>query len=840
MRRTRQIEAVAALADAHFVACRWPGFADGFDAVRLADRLAALTVADAPLVNPLVDWGHLAALAGAGPGETALAVLADYAGRGLPAGVSPHPLLRERVYRRRAAAAPATPVGGGWVRAALTDPDTDGRALLPMLDPAFVLGTLGVAPDDLAGWGFRSVGRFYFAEAVRRGVPPCAVFDPVYVLAATGVRAGAGAADPAAVLAAALAVYLDALARGEPPSPSPVFDEAFVRATQPAIAAALEAGAGSALEAWLVAGRPALPRTASGLEIFPEAMPEPWWERERRAAGSRGAKRLTPLRLVAEAVARVRAADPPALAVRLSPHLPDAVFAGETVTLFVDGFACSPGGEVGTVALCIGDDEVAREAFQAFPRAEALARSTDVVDAAGQLFGGFAIAWTGPAPPAGRHGVTLRVGVVARDGGEELQRSVALGTLEVRRRPAPRRSPATTPAPTVAIAMATFEPDAELFAAQIASIRTQTRTDWHLVVSDESETEAGRSIVERLTQKDPRITVHHGPRRGVVGNFERALRAIDPRAPFVALADQDDRWRPDKLDRLLAGMTDGVALVHGAMRLVDGRGNPLPGAPATRRMPDPSLCDLLAENEVTGASALLRAAVIAAALPLPRLPGLFHDHWLALVARTQGRVVFEPGVVQDYVQHGGNVVGEDPRRDHAAALRLRRERQRFRRLLAPLQAGEGGPPGSAVERALLPAAFAVVPAAVMRLAAWQAVAGRPAAQDLLTQDLLVQEMEIRDLTAEDLPARALSIEPAFDGRDPTAAGAVMPSGMSLARLAAFVAALGADADIEPAGRLGVAAWLAEGLAATAAVAGRPDLTAAVATLHHRRAAAGAP
>jgi hypothetical protein len=842
MRRTRQsgaeaaaIEAVAALADAHFVSRRWPELAAGPDAVRLAARLATLTIAEAPPINPLVDWGHLASLAGAGADEAALAVLADYWARALPAGVSPHPLLRASLYRWPApptgegtARAGAAGAGAAWVRAALTDPDGDGRAFLPVLDPAFVLGSLGVQPDDLAGYGFRSVGRFYLAEAVRRGVPPCAVFDPVFVLAATGVRTGAGAADPAALLATALSSYLDAVERGEPPSPSPVFDEAFVRATQPAMVAALAAGAGSALEAWLAAGRPPVPRTASGLEIFPEAMPQPWWERERRAAARRGAHRPTPARLTAEGAERVRAADPPALAVRVTPHLPEAVFAGETVTLFADGFACSPGGDIGTVALCIGDDAVAREPFQSFPRAEAFARSTDIVDAAAQLFGGFAIAWTGPAPPPGQHAVTLQIGVVAREGGE-VMRTLTLGVLDVRRRPPRRRPTAGTPA--VAIAMATFEPDPDLFAAQVASIRAQTVTDWRLVVSDESVSEAGRSLVERLTRGDRRITVQHGPRRGVVGNFERALRAIDARAPFVALADQDDRWRPDKLERLAAGLTDGVALVHGAMRLVDAGGNPLPGAPATRRLFDPTLRDLLAENEVTGASALIRTSVIAAALPLPRLPGLFHDHWLALVARVQGRVVFEPDVVQDYVQHGGNVVGEDPRRDRAAAARLRRECQRFRRLVAGLRADEGAaPPPSAVERALLPAAFAVVPAAAMRLAAGDALACRRGAQGSLGQGSPDQAP----------PDQALAIGAAFGGRDPEAAGAESRgSGLSLARLAAFGTALGADAEVEPQGRLGVATWLAEGLAATAAVSARPGLAAAVAAIHHRRAAAAA-
>ncbi len=834
MRRTRQsgavrgqaaaIAAVAALADADFVSRRWLGFEVGFDAGRLADRLGALTVAEAPPINPLVDWRHIARLAGADGAETALAVLADYAARGLPAGLSPHPLLRESLYRRRRADAPP---GGGWVRAAFADIDADGRAVLPVLDPAFVLATLGVAPADLEGWGFRSVGPFYLAEGVRRGVPPCAAFDPVFVLAATG--RSAGAAEPPVVLAAALAAYLDGVERGAAPSPSAVFDEAFVRATQPAVAAAFATGAGSALEAWLALGSPPFARTASCLEVFPEAMPQPWWERERRAAALRGRKHVTPGRLIAEAVERVQSANPPALAVRVTPRLPEAVFAAETVTLFADGFACCPGGAVTTVALCVGDDEVARATFQAFPRAEAFARSTDVVDAAAQLFGGFAVSWTGQAPAVGRHPVTLRIRVSSTGGAGEAARTVALGTLEVRRRPVARRAPATKPAPTVAIAMATFEPAADLFAAQLESIRAQTMQDWHLVVSDESASEAGQALVARLTRGDPRITVRRGPRLGVIGNFERALRAIDPRAPFVALSDQDDRWQPDKLDRLLSRMTEGVALAHGAMRLVDAGGRPLRGAMPTRRFPDPSLADLLAENEVTGASTLMRMDVLRVALPLPRLPGLFHDHWLALVARALGRVVFEPAVVQDYVQHGGNVIGEDPRRDRAAAARLRREREGFDRLVEWLAPEGAAPSPAAAERTLLPAAFAAVPAALMRLAAWDA---------------------LRPRLPADWPEQGLAFPGLWvPGPDPSAE--VSPSqeagSLTLAHLAAFARGLAAAAgegeggkgDVVVPVRLGVASWLADGFSALEAMAGHPGLITAVAAIHHRRAAAAA-
>jgi hypothetical protein len=787
MARKRQIEAVVALADAAFVDRRWPGFADGFDAARLAERLASLTVAEAPPINPLVDWAHLVAVTSTDDGATALSVLEDYAARGLPAGVAPHPLLRQGLVRRHAS------VDGGWVAAALADPDADGRAFLPILDPAFVLATLGVAPEDLSGHGFRSVGRFYLAEALPRGVPPAAAFDPVFVLTATG-RSAANGARPPQALAAALAAYLDALEAGQAPAPSPVFDEAFVRMAQPDLAASH----GSAFAGWIAAGQPAVPRTASGLELFPEAMPQPWWARDHRAAATRGRRRVTPALLVAEAVQRVRAADPPALAVRVTPRWPEEVYAGEIVTLAAEGFAASPGGEVQSVTLLLGGEPVRTEPFEGLPRPEALARTTAVVDAGRQLLGGFAVAWTGPAPRPGRHAVTLAVAAHAPGGGS-VTRTVALGTLPVLWRPAPRRGAA--PAPLVAIAMATFEPAEDLFAAQVASIRAQTLADWRLVVSDESVSAAGRATVARIAGGDRRISVLSGDRRGVVGNFERAVRAIDPRAPFVALADQDDCWRPDKLERLAGRMADDVRLVHGAMRLVGAEGAPLPGAAPTRRTADPTWLQLLAENEVTGASALLRREVVAAALPMPRLPGLFHDHWLALVARAAGRIVFEPAVVQDYVQHGGNLVGEDPWRDRVAAARLARERRAFNRIRAGLSVSGDGVSAAVLERALLPAAFAVTSAAVMRAAAWAALAGRASAAGLV-----------------DVPS--------LPG----------PGGLGLASLQAMAEALRGETAPRTPGHLGVAEWLAEGLAALAAARAHPGHLAAAAARHHRRAA----
>ncbi len=73
---------------------------------------------------------------------------------------------------------------------------------------------------------------------------------------------------------------------------------------------------------------------------------------------------------------------------------------------------------------------------------------------------------------------------------------------------------------------------------------------------------------------------------------------------------------------------------------------------------------LLLANQVSGSFSVLRREVLDTALPFPRLAVAtqMHDHWLGLCAAVGAgyTVVDEP--LQDYVQHGGNLVGEVERR----------------------------------------------------------------------------------------------------------------------------------------------------------------------------------
>lgn len=219
----------------------------------------------------------------------------------------------------------------------------------------------------------------------------------------------------------------------------------------------------------------------------------------------------------------------------------------------------------------------------------------------------------------------------------------------------------------VAVCMAVYRPVEERFRRQVDSLRHQSVTDWHCWMVDDGSDEPSREVLRRVVGTDPRFTVvHETTNVGFYGNFERALSRLPPGPRWVALADQDDHWAPDKLEVLLraAEADPGATLVYADVEIADEHGAVLsPTYWVGRRHNESDLTALLFANTVTGAASLVRRDVLTAALPFPpRYPSSFHDHWLALVARCTGRVLYVDRALQTYVQHGSNEIGHQPGR----------------------------------------------------------------------------------------------------------------------------------------------------------------------------------
>lgn len=218
------------------------------------------------------------------------------------------------------------------------------------------------------------------------------------------------------------------------------------------------------------------------------------------------------------------------------------------------------------------------------------------------------------------------------------------------------------PGPRIVVCMATFNPDPELFARQLASLRAQTLESWVCIVCDDRSDPAGLETVRAGCATDPRFVLIEsgGRRRGPYDNFQRALELVPRWADAVAFSDQDDEWYPHKLATLWERLeSSGAQLAYSDVRIVSERGEVLAETYWTnRRNNSTNLASLLVANTVTGAAAMLRASLLDVLLPFPaKINGVMHDWWAATAALTVGELVYVEEPLHDYVQHGANVLG---------------------------------------------------------------------------------------------------------------------------------------------------------------------------------------
>lgn len=225
-------------------------------------------------------------------------------------------------------------------------------------------------------------------------------------------------------------------------------------------------------------------------------------------------------------------------------------------------------------------------------------------------------------------------------------------------------------------------------AEQLQSILDQTHPPDDIIVSDDGSSDSTLDIVSEFSSRDsgsrkPVWTIQSRRKPlGVAGNFASALTKAQ--GEFIVLADQDDVWEPNRLERGLAQFRDDVLLVHCDATLIDEAGQPtgclmsalrLTSGERRSLLSGNALDALLRRNLVTGATTMIRASLLQQALPIPE--GWVHDEWLALVAAVQGGVVFSEESLIRYRQHGSNEIGAAKTDLDEATRRLRETRSGF-------------------------------------------------------------------------------------------------------------------------------------------------------------------
>ena len=232
-------------------------------------------------------------------------------------------------------------------------------------------------------------------------------------------------------------------------------------------------------------------------------------------------------------------------------------------------------------------------------------------------------------------------------------------------------APGPAATPRVSVALGTHN-GARFLGEQLASILAQARPVDEIVLSDDASTDDTVDLAERLVAEHRgsggRVELRVLRNRqalGVTANFEQALRAAS--GDLIALADQDDVWRPDRVTRALDAFAarPGVQLVASDATLVDADGAELGttlfgtlglGDALRERLDGPAAFDeLLRRNLLTGATVMVRRGLVERAAPFPA--SWVHDEWLAIVASVTGGLAVLPDRLIGYRQHGANQIG---------------------------------------------------------------------------------------------------------------------------------------------------------------------------------------
>jgi hypothetical protein len=229
----------------------------------------------------------------------------------------------------------------------------------------------------------------------------------------------------------------------------------------------------------------------------------------------------------------------------------------------------------------------------------------------------------------------------------------------------------------ISVAMCTYN-GAPYLREQVESIAAQARLPDELVVCDDHSTDATNDILSDFaaTAPFPVRHYHNEQNLGSTRNFERVIGLCE--GDVIALSDQDDVWRPDKLaltEKYFSGNA-ALGLLFSDAEIVDEELRTL-GLLWNESGFDKSPQKMIREGKafevllpawwVTGATMAFQARFRDLVLPIPSAIPMIHDGWIALVIAAVSEITFIEEPLIRYRQHAGQQLGAPRRKEEPGA-----------------------------------------------------------------------------------------------------------------------------------------------------------------------------
>lgn len=230
----------------------------------------------------------------------------------------------------------------------------------------------------------------------------------------------------------------------------------------------------------------------------------------------------------------------------------------------------------------------------------------------------------------------------------------------------------------ISVCIATYN-GALFIQEQLNSILPQLQSDDEIIISDDGSTDATLSMIHRY--QDSRIRIIHHSRNATINpdsvwdrmacvrnNFEEALKQA--KGDVIFLSDQDDVWMPDKVEKVLASMTDKTLCVVHDCKVVDGDLQIIDESMFDRYRPCFNRIGWLWKSPFMGCCMVVRKEVLTKALPIPAC--VEYDTWLGVVASSMGEVRILRQALILYRRHGKNISTCSQKSKNPLATKLQR------------------------------------------------------------------------------------------------------------------------------------------------------------------------
>ena len=209
--------------------------------------------------------------------------------------------------------------------------------------------------------------------------------------------------------------------------------------------------------------------------------------------------------------------------------------------------------------------------------------------------------------------------------------------------------------PLVSVILATY--NGEVFVReQIESIIQQTYPNIEIIIIDDCSTDNTLNILKGIAEEYKICKViSNSENIGYIKNFEKGMALA--KGDFIAPADQDDIWLPEKIEILVNSVNEKTNIVYCDSLLVNFRGESLGKKLSDiKQLTNFDNCIMFAiGNSAPGHAMLIKRKVAFDSFPFPSM--IPHDHWLGFIASLTGSVKFVNQVLVHYRQHSSSVFG---------------------------------------------------------------------------------------------------------------------------------------------------------------------------------------